>query len=33
MSLGSGEPTFMPTTPETTAQEVYDGIMNYARGI
>lgn len=33
MSLESGETTFMPTTPETTAQEVYDGIMNYARGI
>lgn len=33
MSLGNGEPTFMSTTPETTAQEVYDGIMNYARSI
>lgn len=33
MSLGNGEPTFMPTTPETTAQEVYDGIMNYVRSI
>lgn len=33
MSLGNGEPTFISTTPETTAQEVYDGIMNYVRSV
>lgn len=33
MRIGNDQPTFMPITPETTAQEVYDGIMNYASGI
>lgn len=33
ISMNDGETTFIPTTPETTTQEVYDGIMNYVRNI